>query len=344
MVPWLCVKPAITIEDVQRAATRIADHVQKTPLLEPDDLQSPGAPRLWLKAECLQRGGAFKVRGAFNAVLAGLERGDRRDLLAVSSGNHAQAVALAARETGLKATIIMPEDSAPLKRAATARYGAEVIYRGITGLTREATARRLADERGLRLIHPFNDPEVMAGQGTLALELLDQVEALGGPPTAVLTPVGGGGLISGVAVVVKARWPTVRVIGVEPALADDAARSLAAGHIVALTETPNTIADGVRTLQIGEHTWSVIQPLVDEILTVSEEEILLATWQLWTRARLLAEPTGALPVAAMLTPRLAQHWTRDPTGKVVCVVSGGNADPVALAAGFGDARARDLAW
>jgi threonine dehydratase len=343
MVPWLCVKPAITIEDVERAATRIAGHVQKTPLLEPHDLQSPGTPRLWLKAECLQRGGAFKVRGAFNAVLAGLERGDRRELLAVSSGNHAQAVALAARETGLKATIVMPEDAAPLKRAATVRYGAGVIDRGITGSNREATARRLADERGLRLIHPFNDPEVMAGQGTLALELLVQAEVLGGRPAAVLAPIGGGGLISGIAAVVKARWPTVRVIGVEPALADDAARSLAAGHIVALTETPKTIADGVRTLQIGEHTWSVIQQLVDEILTVTEEEIWLATWQLWTRARLLVEPTGALPVAAMLTPRLAQHWARDPALKVVCVVSGGNADPVALAAGFGDARARDLA-
>lgn len=278
-----------------------------------------------LKAECLQRGGSFKVRGAFNAVLAGLERGDRRELLAVSSGNHAQAVAIAARDLGLRATIVMPQDASPLKRAATLAYGAEVIDQGIDATNREARARTLAEERDLRLVHPFDDPEVMAGQGTAALELLDQAGGL--PPDLVITPVGGGGLISGIATVVKGLSPQTRMVGVEPALADDAARSLKAGHIVPLPAPSATIADGVRTMHLGTRPWSVIRTAVDEIVTVSEEEILDATYWLWTRTKLLVEPTGALPVAALLGGRLAV-----PDGVVVaCVVSGGNADPGAVA-------------
>lgn len=327
---------AIALEDVRRAAERIAAHVHRTPVLTARSLDACTGAHLLLKAECLQRGGSFKVRGAFNAVLAGLERGDRRDLLAVSSGNHAQAVAIAAREVGLRATIVMPQDASALKRAATLAYGAEVIDRGIDATNREAKAHALAAERDLRLVHPFDDPEIMAGQGTLALELLEQAGERA--PDLVLVPVGGGGLISGVATVIKAFHPRARVIGVEPALADDAARSWRAGHLVSLAGPSTTIADGVRTMRLGERPWSVIREVVDEMVTVTEEEILAATQLLWTRTKLLVEPTGALPVAALLAGHLAVH-----DGVVVaCVLSGGNADPGAVARLFARSAAGSM--
>ncbi len=325
--------PAIQLEDVQRAASRIRGQVLRTPVVTSRALDARAGAHLLFKAECLQRGGSFKVRGAFNAVLAGAERGDRRNLLAVSSGNHAQAVAIAASASGLWATIVMPQEASPLKRAATRAYGAEVVDQGVTGSNREAMARLLAEERGLRLIHPFDDPEVMAGQGTLALELLEDA---GDVPAVVLVPVGGGGLISGVATVVKALHPQARVVGVEPENADDAARSKAAGRIVALAAPPDTVADGVRTMQLGARAWSVIAPLVDAIVTVSEDEILLATWLLWTRTKLLVEPTGALPLAAVLAKKIAA------TGLVACILSGGNVDVTAVAPRLARARALDV--
>jgi len=325
--------PAIQLDDVQRAAARIRGQVVRTPVLTSRALDAHAAAHLMFKAECLQRGGSFKVRGAFNAVLAGMERGDQRHLLAVSSGNHAQAVAIAAAATGLRATIVMPQEASPLKRAATRAYSAEVFDQGVTGSNREAVARSLAEERGLRLIHPFDDPEVMAGQGTLALELLEDA---GEAPVMVVVPVGGGGLISGVATVVKALRPQARVVGVEPENADDAARSKAAGRILALAAPPDTIADGVRTLQLGERPWSVISDLVDAIVTVTEDEILQATWLLWTRTKLLVEPTGALPLAAVLARKVAA------SGPIACILSGGNVDVTAVSPQLASARARDL--
>ncbi len=336
--------PALpTLADIQRARARIAGRVHRTPLLTARTLDARVGAHLLLKAESFQRGGAFKARGAFNAVLAALERGDRRDLVAVSSGNHAQAVALAAHELGLRATIVMPHDAEPLKVAGTRAYGAEVVTEGVDGGNREAVVRELAERRGLRLVHPFDDPDVIAGQGTAALELLEQAQAAGAPPDAILVPVGGGGLVSGVATVVRALHPTTLVIGVEPVLADDAARSHAAGRRIALPAAPQTIADGVRTLSIGELTWAVIRERVDAIATVDEAAIIRACWWLWTRAKLLVEPTAALPLAALMAGRLASGPNRGapvaaalaPRPTVALVLTGGNVDPRSLAPRFG---------
>ena len=337
-----------TLADLEHARARIAGRVHRTPLLTARSLDEAAGARLLLKAESLQRGGAFKARGAFNAVLAGLERGDRRPLAAVSSGNHGQAVALAARDLGLQATVVMPEDAAPLKIAATRAYGAEVVCAGVDSRNREAVARELAERRGLRMIHPFDDPDVIAGQGTCALELLEQAAAAAAHLDAVLVPVGGGGLIAGVATAIRARSPRTLVVGVEPETADDAARSLAAGRRLALDGPPATIADGVRTLQVGERPWAVIRERVDAIVTVDEAAIGRACWWLWTRAKLVVEPTAALPLAALLEGRLPigaatgaggapphrpPALPPDPT--VALVLSGGNVDPRALAAVFG---------
>ena len=322
---------------VEAAARRIAPHVHRTPVLRSRLLDERTGAQVLLKAEALQRTGAFKVRGAFNAVLAGVERGDRRGVIAVSSGNHAQAVALAAATVGLAATVVMPQDASSLKRAATRAYGATVISEGVDAANREAMVRALAGERGLRLVHPFDDPEVMAGQGTVGLEVLEQAAAIGATLDAVLVPVGGGGLLSGVATALRARAPGVRVIGVEPTCADDAARSLATGRLQRLPSPPDTVADGVRTLSLGDRPWAVIRHLVDAIVTVDEGVIATACWWLWTRTKLVVEPTGALPVAALLAAAdgapvggaLARLLPPSPT--MACVLSGGNVDPAQLA-------------
>ncbi|HUY97885.1 MAG TPA: threonine/serine dehydratase [Verrucomicrobiae bacterium] len=337
--------PALTVDEVRTAQERIAGRVHRTPLVRSRTLDDRVGARLLLKAESLQRAGAFKARGAFNAVLAGLERGDRRALIAVSSGNHGQAVALAARELQLAATVVMPQDSSPLKLSATRGYGAEVVSDGIDGRNREEVARELAERGDLHLIHPFDDQDVMAGQGTSALELLEQARSGGASPDAVLVPVGGGGLLAGVATVVRAVSPGTLVIGVEPRRADDAARSLAAGHRVALDAPPDTIADGVRTLQLGVRPWAVIRERVDAIVTVDEMDIVHAMWWLWTRTKLLVEPTGALPLAALLAGRVAvgergadragAAQPRLPAGAVIALLlSGGNVDPRQMATLF----------
>lgn len=335
--------PLPTLADVEAARARIAGRVHRTPLLTARSLDERVGAHLLLKAEGFQRGGAFKARGAFNAVLAGLERGDRRSLAAVSSGNHAQAVALAARDLGLAATVVMPQDASPLKVAATRAYGAEVVTEGVDGRNREEVAHGLAQARGLRLVHPYDDADVIAGQGTCALELLAQSRRMGTPPDAVVVPVGGGGLIAGTATVCRAVSPGTLVIGVEPASADDAARSLAAGHRVSLAAPPATVADGVRTLQVGEQPWAVIRDQVDAIVTVDEAAIGLALWWLWTRAKLVVEPTGALPLAALIAGRLAIGDERPgppcPAGAfrlprhatVALVLTGGNVDARDLA-------------
>ncbi|HUY61961.1 MAG TPA: threonine/serine dehydratase [Candidatus Dormibacteraeota bacterium] len=327
----------INLDAVEAAARRIAPHVHRTPVLRSRLLDGRTGARVLLKAECLQRTGSFKARGAFNAVLAGAERGDGRGIIALSSGNHAQAVALAAATAGLAATVVMPGDASALKRAATRAYGAAVISEEVDAANREAMAQAVARERGLRLVHPFDDPEVMAGQGTVALELLEQAAASGVGLDAILVPVGGGGLLSGVATAVRALAPGVRIIGVEPARADDAARSLATGRLQRLAVAPDTIADGVRTLSLGERPWAVIRRLVDAIVTVDEDAIATACWWLWTRAKLVVEPTGALPLAALLAAADGAHPAGPlaallpPSPTVGCVLSGGNVDPLQLA-------------
>ena len=271
--------------------------------------------RLLLKAEHLQKTGSFKARGALAKALT-LE--SPRGLLAVSSGNHAQGVAYAARILGVKALIVMPEEASPFKKEAARAYGAQVVDQGVTVENREEVARALLLKTGYAFIHPFDDPLVMAGQGTAGLELMAQAGEMGLFPEAVLVPVGGGGLIAGVATAVKAFSPSTLVLGVEPEGADDARRSLEKGAIVRLPQAPRTRADGVRTLALGQHTFPILKRKVDAILTVSEEAILEAEGLLFTRTKQVVEPTGALPLAAVL-----EHRERLP-GVLALLLSGGN--------------------
>jgi threo-3-hydroxy-L-aspartate ammonia-lyase len=242
-------------------------------------------------------------------------------VLAVSSGNHGQAVALAAAETGGHAVVVMPQGSNPAKVAATRAYGAEVLTEGVTADNRETVVLEVAAARGLRLVHPFDDPDVMAGQGTAALELLEDAPV---DLDLVLVPVGGGGLISGTAAAVKGRSPATRVVGVEPATAADAQASLAAGRRVPLPGAPATIADGVRSLCVGERPFEVMRRLVDEVVTVTDAELRDALALCWSRTKQLVEPTAALPLAALLTGAARGR-------RVGVVLSGGNVDAAALA-------------
>jgi threonine dehydratase len=298
---------------VRQAADRIRAHVRRTPVLTTDldfDLR--------LKPESFQITGAFKPRGAFNAVLSMLERGSRPPgVIAVSSGNHAQGVALAAASVGLPALILIPEGSNPAKVAATRALGAEVIQEGITFANREQRMRDLREELGYVLVHPFDDWDVIHGAGTVVLELLEDEPGL----EVIVTPVGGGGLISGSAISAKHHNPSIKVIGVEPAAADDAYQTWKSGRIVTLPASPTTIADGVRTVAIGARNFEVMfaNRLVDEIILVTEDEIAHAVKVAWSRLHLALEPTGTLPLAAYLSGKL-------PKGRAGLVLSGGNAN------------------
>jgi threo-3-hydroxy-L-aspartate ammonia-lyase len=307
----------ISIDDVHAAAERIHGIAHRTPLLRSRTLDARiGAP-VALKAENLQRAGAFKFRGACNAVAALRPDG----VCSVSSGNHAQALALAAREHGARATILMPRDAPASKRAATEGYGAEVIEFDRYADDRDALARALAAERGFTLVHPYDDPLVMAGQGTVGLELAGELDDL----DAVVVPVGGGGLIAGVATAVRALHPQARVVGVEPEAGDDVARSLRAGERVSVA-VPETIADGQQVTTPGERPWEVIRALVDDVVTVADAEIVGAMRLLFERLKVVAEPSGATALAALLAGRVALRG-----GSVAVVISGGNVDAARFA-------------
>ena len=265
-----------------------------------------------VKAECFQRGGAFKFRGAFNKISSLGEDVRARGVLAYSSGNHAQAVAIAATLLGSSATILMPEDAPVAKAEATRGYGAEVVLYDRWTESREEIGARLADERGLELVRPYDDPLVMAGQGTVALELIDEVPEL----DVLVAPVGGGGLIAGCATVAKSLRPGIRVIGVEPEAGDDTARSLAAGERVRIA-VPRTIADGLQATEPGELTFAVNRERVDEVVSVSDAEIVDAMTFLFDRMKLVVEPSGAVGIAALLAGRV-------PGERIGVVVSGGN--------------------
>jgi threo-3-hydroxy-L-aspartate ammonia-lyase len=307
---------------VESAAATIAGQVRRTPVLDVDV-----AGPVLLKPECLQRTGSFKVRGAFNAVLRLVAATpDVAGVVAVSSGNHAQAVALAARTAGLPAVVVMPEGSNPVKVGATRALGAVVTSEGVSGENREAVVRELAATRGLALVHPFDDWDVVHGQGTAVLELLADRSDVG----LVAVPIGGGGLISGSAVVAASATPRVRVIGVEPVLADDAARSLRAGRRLRLDAVPATIADGVRSLALGDIAAEVVleRGMVEDVVTVTEAEIEAAVTVALRDLHLVVEPSGALPLAAQLAGRLPPP---PPGRSTALLLSGGNVDPALLA-------------
>lgn len=306
----------VTIDDVRAAAERIAPYIHHTPLLSSAALSAMAGCDLRLKAEHLQRSGSFKLRGALNKLLSLSEAERERGVVAFSSGNHAQGVALAARLTGSHATIVMPSDAPAVKLEATRGYGAEVVLYDRQREDREAIARGLAEQRDAVLVPPFDDPLVIAGQGTVGLELVEDWPEL----EVALIPIGGGGLISGIATALKALLPHVQVIGVEPSIADDARRSLQAGEIVRIA-VPPTIADGVATMAIGRYPFAIMRELVDDIVTVSEDEILRALELIMTRAKQVVEPTGALAPAVALFGKL------DLQGRnVMALLCGGNID------------------
>jgi threonine dehydratase len=304
----------LDLDDVRRAAARLDGIALHTPVLHSRTLDERVGATVSLKAETFQRGGAFKFRGAYNAVSSLDAAALAQGVCAVSSGNHAQAVTLAAGLCGSRATILMPADAPPLKRAATEGYGAEVLTFNRYRDDREALVRELATQRGLALVHPYDNPLVMAGQGTVALELLSQSGGL----DRLVVPIGGGGLISGCATVVKALTPDTRVTGVEPAASDDAARSLASGRRERVTVGP-TIADGQQTATPGELTWPVIHALVDEVVTVTDAQIIDAMRFCFERCKLVVEPSGACALAAVLASAVGCEGER-----VGVVLSGGN--------------------
>jgi threonine dehydratase len=320
---------AIGFDDIRAAAQRLAGHAHRTPVLTSRTADERTGARVFFKAENLQRMGAFKFRGAFNA-LARLDAAQRaRGVIAFSSGNHAQAVALAARILGMPSVIVMPKDAPPAKLAATRGYQAgqadsEVVLYDRYTEDREAIGRRLAAERGMALVPPYDHADVMAGQGTAALELVEQVAELGEAPLdALLVCVGGGGLIAGCAVAARHLVPGIEVWGVEPEAGNDTQRSLAEGRIVHI-DTPQTIADGAQTQHSGTLTFPVIQALVRGIVTVSDAQLVEAMRFFAERMKIVVEPTGCLAAAALFARAAGLPDLRG--RRVGVVLSGGNAD------------------
>jgi len=311
----------VSLQDIRDAAQRIAGAAHRTPVLRSRTLDALTGARVYLKAEHLQRVGAFKFRGAYNAIARLPAEQRARGIAAYSSGNHAQAVALAARELGSSAVIVMPADTPPAKLDAVAGYGAEIVtYDRYTG-NREELGERLAGERGLALIPPYEHPDVIAGQGTAALELLEEVGAL----DALVVPVGGGGLIAGSATAAKGLQPGIRVIGVEPEAGDDTKQSLAAGERVRIP-VPRTIADGQAAPIPGELTFSINRRLVDEIVLVTDDEIRAGLRFAVDRLKQVLEPSGATGLAALLAGRL-----RPAPARIGVIISGGNVGAARLA-------------
>src|SRR5712691_7527490 len=302
-----------TLADVQAAAARIKPYVHRTPVLTCTSLNDLVGAALFCKCENFQKVGAFKFRGACNAVFALSEPEAQHGVATHSSGNHAAAVALAAQLRGVPAHIIMPDNAPAVKKAAVAGYGGSIVYCAPTLVAREATLTRVVHETGATFLHPYDDARVIAGQGTAALELLTDVADL----DVIMAPVGGGGLLSGTAIVTAALSLSTQIIAAEPEAADDAYRSLQAGKILPAND-PRTIADGLRT-SLGELTFAIIQQHVQQIVTVSEEAIVSAMRYIWERMKIIIEPSAAVPIGVLLEKKI------DFTGKRIGIIlSGGN--------------------
>ena len=300
---------------IREAHERIRDKIHRTPVMSSEVLDGLAGNRLYFKCENLQKVGAFKARGATNAVFLLTDAEAVKGVVTHSSGNHAAALARAARLRGIPAYIVMPNNSPLAKQAAVRRYGGDIVLCEPTLAAREATAQQVMERTGAAFIHPYDDLRVMAGQGTTAIELLQDVPQL----DIILCPVGGGGQLSGIAVAAKDLKPAVRVVGVEPAGADDAARSLKAGHIIPMLD-PRTIADGLKT-SLGEKPFAEISRLVDDIVTVREESIVTAMRQILEIMKLLVEPSGAVSYAAIVEGRLPATGAH-----IGIILSGGNLD------------------
>lgn len=309
------ISTVIDLADIRAAAERIKPWVHRTPLLPSRSLSERLGVEVRLKCENLQRAGSFKIRGAMNALLQLGEEERKRGVVAFSSGNHAQGVALSARLLGIPATIVMPENSVRSKVEATEAYGARVVQAGVTSATRDTVAREIADQTGASVIPPFNDARIIAGAGTAGLEIVEEWPEV----TAVVTPMGGGGLLSGTALAVTSARPGIDVYGVEPAAGNDGEQSFRGGRIVTI-DPPDTIADGARTLAIGDLNFAIIRERVRDVVSV-DDALLLETLR-WTmyRTKLVIEPTGALGVAALVSGKIVAK------GPVAIVISGGNLD------------------
>ena len=309
------ISPVIDLAAVRAAAARLEPWIHRTPLLASRSLSERLGVEVRLKCENLQRAGSFKIRGAMNALLQLGEEERKRGVVAFSSGNHAQGVALGAKLLGIPATIVMPENSVRSKVEATEAYGAKVVQSGVTSATRDTVAREIADRTGASVIPPFNDERIIAGAGTVGLEIVEEWPDV----SAIVTPLGGGGLLSGIALAATSVKPDIAVYGVEPAAGNDGEQSFKTGRIVTI-DPPNTIADGARTLAIGEHNFPIIRERVTNVVSV-DDDVLLDTLK-WTmyRTKLLIEPTGCLGVAALVSGRVAVK------GPVAIVISGGNLD------------------
>jgi threonine dehydratase len=308
-----------TIADVRAAAERIGPHIHHTPVLTCESIDRLTGCRLFFKPENFQKVGAFKFRGATNAIFSLSEKEVRRGVATHSSGNHAAALALAAARRNIRAYIVMPDNAPEIKKAAVAGYGAQITYCKPTLEAREAGLNRIVEQTGAVFIHPYNNPQVIAGQGTAALELLTDIPEL----DMVIAPIGGGGLMSGTAITAAALSPHTKIIGAEPRGADDAFRSLAAGTIIP-SENPRTIADGLLT-SLGSLTFPIVSRHLERIVTVSEPAIIQAMRLVWERMKIIIEPSAAVPLAAIMEGSWNQRGKR-----IGVILSGGNVDLAAL--------------
>ena len=310
-----------TFADVESAARQIAGVAHKTPVATSRTVDAKTGATVFFKCENLQRGGAFKFRGAYNALSRLDADARRRGVVTFSSGNHAQAIALAGQVLDIPRVIVMPSDAPAVKRRATEGYGGEVVQYDREREDREAIGRRLAGERGLSLVPPYDHPHIIAGQGTAARELIEEV----GPLDYLFAPCGGGGLLSGTALAARALAPGCRVIGVEPAAGDDAARSFRTKSLQTVTN-PKTVADGARTPSLGTLTFPLVLENVDDVVTVDDPSLLRTMFYLWERLKLVVEPTGALGAAAAL-----EGTTSIRDARVGVILSGGNVDLTQMA-------------
>ncbi len=309
---------AADLAAVREAAERIRPYAHRTPVATCRTLDERAGRALFFKCENLQKVGAFKFRGACNAVMHLTDEQAARGVVTQSSGNHAQAIALAAKLRGVEAHIVMPSTANPVKRRGVEGYGGHVYECAPTSEARDEVARQVQERTGAVMIHPFDDPDIIAGQGTAALELLEDVPGL----DAIIAPVGGGGLLSGTCIAAKGLNPAIRVFAAEPAGADDAARSMAAGHWFPQTD-PNTICDGLLT-SLGEHsTWPIIRDHVEQIFTAEDPAIVSAMRLFWERTKLIIEPSSAVAVAVVLAEAFRELGGLDRVG---VILSGGNVD------------------
>ncbi|PKU67607.1 serine racemase [Dendrobium catenatum] len=313
-------KYAADIDSIKEAHTRISPFIHKTPVLSSTSLDSISGKQLCFKCECFQKGGAFKIRGASNAIFSLEDDQAAKGVVTHSSGNHAAAISLAAKLRGIPAYVVIPKNAPACKVENVRRYGGQVIWSEATMQSRESTATAVQQRTGANLIHPFNDKRIISGQGTISLELLEQVPDL----DTIIVPISGGGLISGVTLAAKSINPSIRVLAAEPMGADDAARSKLSGRLITLSDT-NTIADGLRA-SLGDLTWPVVRDLVDDIVVLDENEIIKAMRLCYEVLKLAVEPSGAIGLAAILSDQCKQKPYWKDMRKIAIVLSGGNVD------------------